>query len=170
MTKLDKILLTNLDRYVVDEKTLPITMQKYSFLTQIAARAIEKNISLIMVEEPEDYIYFLLGEIGMASLVDTGRGKLVDPKLFFQILESYLVGYLDVGEIYTKYFNVYRHSLRNKKLKQEAFLEMVCNKLHLTKSIWYLSRINFYDVKMPIRSSIKITNLLDNFINNREYL
>ena len=101
MTKLDKM-LKETERYELENKKIPILMKKYPWLVELGYKALSKNINLTMIEEPSDYVYFILGTIANESIydmTDINKGKFLDTEKFFKLLEDYLIYIFDIKKL-----------------------------------------------------------------------
>jgi len=148
MTKLDKMLISDLEIYTLRNKNIPILMQKFPYIAQIAKNAIDKRINLLMVEDNTDYIYFILRTIGNASLVDQtnfNKGYFFDIKKFFEILEDVLFFVFDIPEMR-------RTKIRDKEIiNKRRVLEKIAKKLNLKTDKKILFKLQQWNSELKIR-------------------
>ena len=161
MTKLDKM-LKETERYEIKNKKIPILMQKYPWIVEIAYKALSNNINLTMIEEPSDYIYFILGTIANESIydmTDINRGNFLNTEKFFKLLEDYLIYIFDIKQLESE--------IRKKDIKsiQKNIVVNILKKLDIAGNFFVLLNIKPHNTRMSMKNISKIltyTNLLKN--------
>jgi hypothetical protein len=156
MTKLDKMLLKNLEEFKIENKNIPILMQKYPKLAEIGVNALNKNINLMMVEEPLDYIYFILGLIAQDNINKINRKNFLMQESFFKNLEDVLIFVFDIKKIETKIFSK-RKTTRKMNLQEENLILNICKKLNIQPNIFTLFKIKNHDSELKISTLTKIS-------------
>jgi hypothetical protein len=153
-TFLDKKILKNIEKYTLDNKELPILMQKYPWLVQVARNTLSKT-NLLMVEHYLDYSYFILKEIIKESLVNTPEGAWVDIEKFFKILEDVLISIFEIRTI-----------TYPKNCKQKIIINDIIKKFELEESLKDLMKMKTWGSKIKIQSTLKIQNYIEHMKNN----
>lgn len=166
-TYLDKIALSSIEKYELENKKLPILMQKYPWLVQVARNVYEKNINLTMIEDSVDYAYFILGIIYRASIINgsiDGFSSVIDIERFFKILEDYLVLIFDIKKIETAIFIRKRRNRKMNPIEEKILIDLI-KKLELKNNIFDLINIKTYNSSLKMIDTMelnKYTNLLKN--------
>ena len=102
MTKLDKKYLNNIEYYTIENRNVPITLQKTPFLKEVANRVYNSNINLTEVESKTDYFYFILNILFKNSIKYDGKIYFLDDMIFFKLLEDYLFYIFEIKDILRK--------------------------------------------------------------------
>ena len=164
MTRLDKMLKEN-ERFTLDSKEIPVLMQRYPWIADIGHKILTKNINFTMIEEPADYIYFILGAIANESVLDMtsiNMRKFFDRKKFFKLLEDYLVYIFDIKKLESL---ILLSKKRKRKIEsiQKDIIEYILKKLGIEEDFFVLLNIKTHDEKISMKNSsrmIEYTNLL----------
>lgn len=167
MTRLDNILLKNIEKYELHNNHLPILMQKYPWLTEVAYNAILKNINLLMIDEPSDYVYFILATIAKESTIELseiGMRNFVDPLTFFEILENYLIHIFEIKKAESA---IIRSKRKNKDIKiiQKDIILNILKKFDIKDDFFALLNIKNHNKKISftnVSRLISYTNLIFN--------
>ena len=164
-TYLDNLLLSNIEKYDLNNKDLPILMQRYPWLIDIGYRAVKENIDLTMVSKPSDYVYFILSTILLDSIDELPEMRLVNNIKFFEKLEDYLIYIFDIKKVESILFLRKKRKRNIPKRIEENILEQVSCKFQIKYSLFDLISIRTHDSKITFRSVERLigyTNMLKN--------
>lgn len=133
-----------MEHYTLDNKELPILMQKIPYLPHIA---MQKNIDmLVKANSTKNFWYFILYNLVKSSQNFTGESNFLNLETFFKKLSNFLF-YMDIS--YYKSFVTSNKKKRYKKgLSQFEPLKDILDENNLVLNIWDILRITSYnDVK-----------------------
>jgi hypothetical protein len=152
-TKLDRMLLKNIEEFEIKNRNIPILMQKYPQLAEIGVNALNKKINLTMIENPLDYVYFILGLSAQDSIIIDNKKRFLNQEEFFKKLEDILIFVFDIKKIKTKYF-----SKRKMNLPEENLMLDICKKINIQPNIFTVLRIKNHNSKIGVSNLTKILN------------
>ena len=177
-TTLDGILLKNLEKFTLNNKDIPVLMQKYPHLAQIAKKTLSQTnpIHLLMIENDTDYAYFILRTLAKESLIDLRKldeGFFFDMVKFFKLLENYLIYFFDIKKIEATYFikrDRKRNRNRNRKNNSiEEILLALCEKFEIKPNIFTLLNIKTWeDEKISFLASSELVKYTELLIKNNK--
>ena len=133
-----------MEHYTLDNKELPILMQKIPYLPHIA---MQKNIDMLAkANSTKNFWYFILYNLVKSSQNFTGESNFLNLETFFKKLSNFLF-YMDIS--YYKSFVTSNKKKRYKKgLSQFEPLKDILDENNLVLNIWDILRITSYnDVK-----------------------
>jgi len=165
MTKLDNLLLKNIEKYEIENNDIPVLMRKYPYIATVAYNALKNNISLIQIENNLDYVYFVLGTLANSSikdLTDLGQGYYFDTLEFFMKLEDYLIHIFDIKKVESALLSK-RIRKRKDKILEYKLIKNICEKLDIPAGIFDLLQIRNHNTNIEFSNISKIvsyTNLL----------
>jgi hypothetical protein len=140
----------------INEKTLPILMQKFPVLAEIGLISYKRNPpeGFAPCKTIEDYFYILLGHLAKESIISHKYdfSPILDQKTFFKLLEDYMYHFLDLPELKSL---IYGNRKNKKELIKERYPHLIYlleifKKYNKNITIWDIFKIKQHD------SSIKM--------------
>jgi len=168
MTKLDNLLLENVEKYEIENNDIPVLMRKYPFIATVAYNALKNEINLTQVENNLDYVYFVLGTIANSSLkdlTDLGQGYYFDTLEFFMKLEDYLIHIFDIKKVESALLSK-RIRKRKDKILEYKLIKDICEKLDIPGGIFDLMQIKNHNTSIEFKYISKLityTNFLKKY-------
>jgi len=165
MTRLDNLLLKNIEKYEIENNDIPVLMRKYPYIANVAYNALKNNINLTQIEDNLDYVYFVLGIIAKSSLKDLtaiNKGYYFDTLEFFMKLEDYLIHIFNIKKVESALLSK-RIRKRKDKILEYKLIKDICEKLDIPAGIFDLLQIKNHNTSIEFSNISKIvsyTNLL----------
>jgi len=116
--------------YEIENNNVPILLQKIPGFVNIAKLVYEAEMSLFQIKRKEDVILYASGVI--YSYILNNSKNFIDIELFFELLEDFLILFMDIKEIET-IINSKRFK-KDKKLKLLKKFEYLNNLYKLVKN------------------------------------
>jgi hypothetical protein len=130
-----------MEHYTIDNKDLPILMQKIPYLPHIA---MDKGIdALIKANNTKNFWYFVLYNLVKSSQNFTGETNFLNLETYFKKLSNFLI-YMDIS-----YYKSFITSNRKKPFKKGLYqfepLKDILDENKLEINIWDILRITSYN-------------------------
>lgn len=154
-------------KYKLENDGIPILMQEIPGLIQLARFIYEMNMSLFQVKSKEDVILYAIGVI--FGFLRNKTDGFIDTELFFELLEDFLILFMNVKEVETIIFS--QRLKKDKKiirLKKFNYLKNIYNlidDLSMFKIASILSKMRVRNSEigmLQVEKLIKVINYYKN--------